>query len=212
LFTVGHQIASSRTPADSESSLDGEREELPPDADADDSDRDRSEALLELLANARRRYLWEHLRREGDEVSLREASRAVAARELDKSPAAVTYDERKSVYTSLLQFHCPKMADAGLVEFDRRAASVAPCEGSDLVVELEPDRRRVAETILGAVGLSSLVTAGAWRLGLPVFGALTFEGLAVSLGVATVTACALYYSVLRSARAVGFDEVLRRLQ
>jgi hypothetical protein len=104
------------------------------------------------------------------------------------------------------------MADAGLVEFDRRAASVAPCEGSDLVVELEPDRRRVAETVLGAVGLSTLVTAGAWRLGLPVFGALTFEGLAVSLGVASVTACVLYYSVLRSARAVGFDEVLRRLR
>ena len=113
LFTVAHQIASSRTPTDSDSSLDDDREEARPDADADDADRDRSEALLELLANARRRYLWEHLRREGDEISLREASRAVAARELEKPPAAVTYDERKSVYTSLLQFHCPKMADAG---------------------------------------------------------------------------------------------------
>jgi len=124
----------------------------------------------------------------------------------------VTYDERKSVYTSLLQFHCPKMADAGLVEFDRRAARVAPREGADLVVELEPDRQRVAETVLGAVGLSTLVTGAAWRLGLPVFGALSFEGLVLSLGVAAAIACALYYSVVRSARAVGFDEVLRRLR
>jgi hypothetical protein len=210
LFIVAHQIASSRTRSDPESPLDDDREGLPPDAD--DSDRDRPEALIELLANARRRYLWEHLRREGGEVSLREASRAIAGRELDKPPSAVTYDERKSVYTSLLQFHCPKMADAGLVEFDRRAASVAPREGVDLVVELEPDRRRVATTVLGAVGLSTLITAAAWRLGLPVFGALSVEGLAVSLGVAAAIACAVYCSVVRSASAVGFDEVLRRLR
>lgn len=209
---MAHQIASSHTPSDAESPLDGddERTELSPDAD--DSDRDRSEALIELLANARRRYLWEYLRREGREIPLQEASRAIAGRELEKRPSAVTYDERKSVYTSLLQFHCPKMADAGLIEFDRRAARVAPCEGSDLIVELKPDRRRVATTVLAAVGLSTLVAAGAWRLGLPVFGALSLEALAVSLGIAAAIACALYYSVVRSAREVGFDEVLRRLR
>jgi hypothetical protein len=173
---------------------------------------DRSEALIELLANARRRYLWQHLRREGREVPLNEASRAIAARELDKAPADVTYDERKSVYTSLLQFHCPKMAEAGLVAFDRRAATVAPCEGTDLVVEVEPDRRRVAATVVAAVGLSTLVTVGAWRLGLPVFGALSLRGLAVSLGVATAVACALYYSAVRSARVVDLGTVLARLR
>ena len=205
---MAHQTASTRTPSDTDSSPVDDEQRASGAADGDDP----SEDLIELLANARRRHLWQHLRREGREVSLREASEVVAARELDKPRSAVTYDERKSVYTSLLQFHCPKMADAGLVEFDRRAARVAPAEGTDLVVDLEPDRRRVAETVLGAVGLSALVTAVAWRLELPVFGALTVEGLAVSLGVAAVTACVLYYSVVRSARAVGFDEVLRRLR
>jgi len=212
LYTVAQQTASSTTPADAESSAldDGDRSSPSPDGDA--PDRDRSEALIELLANARRRYLWEHLRREEREISLQEASEVIAGRELDKPPSAVTYDERKSVYTSLRQFHCPKMADAGLIEFDRRAGRVAPCEGSDLVVELEPDRSRVRATVLGAVGLSTLVTGAAWRLDLPVFGALSLEALAVSLGIAAAVACALYYSVVRSARAVDFDEVLRRLR
>ena len=212
LYTVAQQIASSTTSSDAGPSAvdDDERSDLSPDGDA--PDRDRSEALIELLANARRRYLWEYLRREEREVSLQEVSEVIAGRELDKPPSAVTYDERKSVYTSLRQFHCPKMADAGLVEFDRRAGRVAPCEGSDLVVELEPDRGRVRATVLAAVGLSTLVTGAAWRLGLPVFGALSLEALAVSLGIAAVVACALYYSVVRSARAVDFDEVLRRLR
>jgi hypothetical protein len=209
LDTVAQQIASSRTSSDAESpTRDDERGEVPAERD----DPDRSEALIELLANARRRYLWQHLRREGGEVSLQEASRVIAGRELDKPPSAVTYDERKSVYTSLLQFHCPKMADAGLVEFDRRAARVAPAEEADLVVELEPDRRRAAGTVLAATGLSTLVTVAAWRLGLPVFGALSAEALAVSLSVAAVIACVTYYSVVRSVRTVGFDEVLRRLR
>ncbi|QAU12749.1 hypothetical protein EKH57_08450 [Halorubrum sp. BOL3-1] len=208
---MAHQPASSRTPdAEPTAFDDDERTGTSPDADAPAPDR--SEALIELLANARRRYLWQYLRREGREIPLQEASRAIAARELDKPRSAVTYDERKSVYTSLLQFHCPKMADAGLVEFDRRAARVAPCEGSELVVELEPDRRRVATTVVVAVGLSTLVTVGAWRLDLPVFGALSLRALAVSLGIAATVAVALYYSVVRSPRAVGFDEVLRRLR
>lgn len=208
---MARQSASPYTP-DAESAGFDDDERAASSSDADDPPLDRSEALIELLANSRRRYLWQHLRREGEEIPLQEASRVIAARELDKPPSAVTYDERKSVYTSLLQFHCPKMADAGLIEFDRRAARVAPCEGSNLVVELEPDRRRVGRTVLAAVGLSALVTAGAWRLGLPVFGALTPEALAVSLGIAAVTACSLYYAVVRSARAVDFDEVLRRLR
>lgn len=187
-----------------------ERDEAGPGTDRPSSDR--PEALIELLANARRRYLWEYLRREDREVSLREASEVVASRELDKRPSAVTYDERKSVYTSLLQFHCPKMADAGLVEFDRRAARVAPGEDSDLVVELEPDRRQTGATVLVALGLSTAVTAGAWRLDLPVFGALTPEALGVSLGLAATIACGLYCSVVTSAHSVDFDEILRRLR
>jgi len=211
LSTVAHQSASTHT-ADADPAAFDDEERVAASPDADDSAHDRSEALIELLANARRRYLWQHLRREGSEIPLQEASRAVAARELDKSPSSVTYDERKSVYTSLLQFHCPKMADAGLIEFDRRAARVSPCEGAELVVELEPDRRRVGATVLGAVGLSTLVTVGAWRLGLPVFGALTLEALVVSLAIAAAIACSLYYSVVRSVPAVEFDEVLRRLR
>ena len=208
LYIVAQQIASSRTTPDAESPARDAEGRASPDTD----DGDRSEALIELLANARRRYLWQHLRREGGEVSLQAASRLIAARELDKPPSAVTYDERKSVYTSLLQFHCPKMADAGLVEFDRRAARVAPSENAELVVELEPNRRRVVRTVFAAAGAPALATAGAWRLGLPVFGALTPEALAVSLCLAAVIACVTYYSVVRSARAVRFDEILRRLR
>jgi hypothetical protein len=131
--------------------------------------------VYEVLSNRRRRYLWRALRREGVELELSEASRRIAAWENGVDVEDVEYDQRKSVYNSLHQFHCPKMADAGLIEFDRRAARVAPREGSNPVIELEPDRRRVRATVLGSVGLSTLVTVGAWRLGLPVFGVVTLE-------------------------------------
>lgn len=74
--------------------------------------------LLELLSNRRRRYVWLCLGDASGPVSLRELSRRAAARETDSPPNDVRYEDRKSVYTSLQQYHCPKLAEHGLVRYD----------------------------------------------------------------------------------------------
>ena len=55
----------------------------------------------------------------------------VGAWEYDESPAQLTADERKAVYTALQQRHLPKMAGVGIVEFDKRAGTVSPTAALD---------------------------------------------------------------------------------
>ena len=81
--------------------------------------------LLEILSNRRRRFLWRLLRKESGELELNEVSRQIAALENGIDPEDVAYDQRRSVYNSLRQFHCKKMDEAGLIEFDKRESVVS---------------------------------------------------------------------------------------
>lgn len=83
---------------------------------------------FELLSNHRRRFALHHLQQNGERADLGELSEHVAAWENDIGVAEVSSAERKRVYTSLQQFHLPKMDEKGVIEFDDR-------EG---VVELTP--------------------------------------------------------------------------
>ncbi|GAA0225549.1 hypothetical protein ACFFQF_10325 [Haladaptatus pallidirubidus] len=83
--------------------------------------RDRA---FEILTNARRRYTLSYLRSQSGAVSIGELAEAVAAWENDTSVELVSSKERKSVYTSLYQTHLPKMADAGIIEYDRQRGNV----------------------------------------------------------------------------------------
>lgn len=168
--------------------------------------------VLELLSNQRRRYLWQHLHRHDGEVALRDASRSVAARENDIAIESVTYDQRKSVYTSLIQFHCPKMADAGLLQFDKRkaTAAVTPETSSGLVVEVTPGADEKRQTVFGSIGLASLIVVGSWRLGLPVFGRLSLDVVLLSLAISLVPAVLVYYHLAHNGYGVNLAEVLTR--
>ena len=97
--------------------------------------------VIDILSNERRRLLWRYLRQECPEGDLSDASRQIAAWENGTTVEEVDYDERKSVYTSLHQFHCPKMEEAGLIEFDKRESVVRAVseEPEEFVVEVEPD-------------------------------------------------------------------------
>ncbi|MCU4719002.1 DUF7344 domain-containing protein [Halapricum hydrolyticum] len=83
---------------------------------------------FEILSNRRRRFALHHLQHNGERAELGELSEHVAAWENDTGVQEISATERKRVYTSLQQFHLPKMDDKGVVEFDDR-------EG---VVELTP--------------------------------------------------------------------------
>jgi hypothetical protein len=79
--------------------------------------------VFELLSNHRRRFVLHHLQRNGN-ADLGDLSEHVAAWENDISLEAVSSAERKRVYTSLQQFHLPKMDEKQVVEFDDREGTV----------------------------------------------------------------------------------------
>lgn len=84
-----------------------------------------SETVFTLLQNQRRRYVLDYLRDADRPVELRELSERIAARETGKRVDEVTYRERKRAYTSLYQAHLPKLAEAGVVDYDRRSGVVS---------------------------------------------------------------------------------------
>ena len=176
-------------------------------------DRGDANELLELLGNRRRRLLWRHLRAESAESALSDASRRIAAWENDVEPADVDYDQRKSVYTSLRQFHCPKMADAGLIEFDDRDGTVRLTSDlpEELVLEIEPDTENVGRTAVGALALATGVVLGSWAAGLPVFGPLSFGGVAFAVASAAVAAGVVYAAAARSEHGVSLGDALARV-
>jgi DNA-binding transcriptional ArsR family regulator len=94
--------------------------------------------VFDVFSNQRRRLVFDHLRRRDDPVDMSELSTRITAVELGAKPEQVGYDDRKSVHTSLYQFHLPKMDEAGIVEFDRGSGDITLTEqGADLDVYLE---------------------------------------------------------------------------
>lgn len=92
---------------------------LPPETQPADLTVD---TVFSTLSNARRRDVLALL--STDEmtetpVGIRDLAERVAAWENDVAPEAVTYKQRKRVYTSLHQTHLPMLRDAGLIEAER---------------------------------------------------------------------------------------------
>jgi hypothetical protein len=88
--------------------------------------RSLSESVVyEILANSRRRETIRHLTDTvgGRTVSLRELSEAIATDETGESPPPRPC--RESVYNSLHQTHLPKLAELGIVEYNREARTVS---------------------------------------------------------------------------------------
>jgi DNA-binding transcriptional ArsR family regulator len=81
------------------------------------------DTVFSVLSNERRRHVLRHLH-ENEESDIRELSQQLAAWENDVPLEAVTYKQRKRVYTSLHQTHLPALADAGVVDYDRDRGTV----------------------------------------------------------------------------------------
>jgi len=97
------------------------------------------ETVFSLLSNRRRRFALHALREADERVPLGRLAERVAGWEEGVPPERLDAAERKSVYTSLQQFHLPKMDDAGVVEFDddRGVVETTPAvERLDLYVEV----------------------------------------------------------------------------
>ena len=117
------------------------------------------EEVFEVLSNRRRRYAL-HWLRQHDRAALGELSERVAAWETDQAVESLTADERKRVYTSLQQFHLPKMDETGIVAFDQRAGVVELGERAEEVdIYLEVTERYDVPWSLYYLGLTGVGTA-----------------------------------------------------
>lgn len=94
-----------------------------------------------MLSNRRRRYVIHYLQYHAEPVELGALTEQVAAWEYETETDRLSASQRKNVYTALQQRHLPKMDDAGVVAFDRRAGTVAPTDSLgevDIYTEVVP--------------------------------------------------------------------------
>ena len=84
--------------------------------------RDR---VFDILSSPRRRYVLYFLRTEPNPIQLTDLAEHVAAWENDTTVEALSTQQRKRVYVSLYQTHLPKLAEAGLVNYDEETGEVS---------------------------------------------------------------------------------------
>lgn len=159
-------------------------------ADSDTVDELSRDDIFEVLSNRRRRYTLHYLKGNGDAATLGGVAEQVAAWENETAVEDVTADQRKRVYTSLQQFHLPKLDDQDVVEFDERSGRIeltAAADDLDVYVEVVGEHDipwshcylGLAATGAGFAGLSALEVSP--FAAVPDSGWLSF--VLVSLGV-----------------------------
>lgn len=113
--------------------------------------------MFDVLSNRRRRFALHALNRSGETVEIGRLAEQIAAWENDVDVAAVTSGKRKRVYTALQQTHLPRMDEAGVVAFDKRAGTVRTTDAAaDVDVYLDVVRGREIPWSAYYVGLSAL--------------------------------------------------------
>lgn len=88
-----------------------------------------------IVTNERRRFLL-YLLNDGEVRNVDELSLQITASQLDVHPEEVPEARRKQVVRSLIHTDLPKLAERGLVEFDRRSGDVVPREVPDALDRL----------------------------------------------------------------------------
>jgi hypothetical protein len=126
------------------------------------------EDVFEILSNRRRRFVIHYLQGNGNRASLGELAEEIAAWESGIEPEAVASDERKRVYTSLQQFHLPKLDDHEVVEFDDREGVIertAAADDIDLYLEVVEQRDVPWSQYYVALAVANLGVLGAGLAG-----------------------------------------------
>ena len=82
------------------------------------------DTVFEILSSSRRRFALYVLCRESGRIELDALARRLAAYEEGVQPEDVEDEGAKRLYISLYQTHLPKLASAGLVDYDREERTV----------------------------------------------------------------------------------------
>ncbi|SEO38268.1 hypothetical protein SAMN04487948_102151 [Halogranum amylolyticum] len=151
-----------------------------------------------VLSNARRRDVLRLLRSYDEPVGIRDLAERIAAWENDTTPEAVTYKQRKRVYTSLHQTHLPALEDAGLIEAARtwEGITLTPrARELDAYLDGERSTSEWSNYYFGFASVGLAVTGVAW-VGLYPFSLLP------GLAYATILSLVLFVTALVHARTV----------
>ena len=175
----------------------------PPTPSAEDPDLSRDE-VFEVLSTRRRRYTLHCLQQEGT-TALGDISEQVAAWETGQSVEEIDAAERKRVYTSLQQFHLPKLEEKGIVDVDERSGTVAlgaAAEDVDVYMEVtEKYDFPWSFYYLGLAGIGAVLVSLSW-LGVPPVATVPDAGWVAFL-LTTLTVSALAHTVLVSRMRLG---------
>jgi hypothetical protein len=106
-----------------------------------------TETVCELISNARRRAVIQHIAAldTGQTVEMGDLARTIAGEEHDIPPATVSAEQRKTVYVSLLQNHLPKLDAAGVVDWNDRSGEVTHGRSVEELAALVASIGRVCE-------------------------------------------------------------------
>lgn len=165
--------------------------------------------IYKALSNRRRRFILHYLQNFESKASLGNTADHVAAWENEISIAEVESDDRKNVYTSLQQFHLPKMEDLGLVEFDERAGAIELSEtGKQIDVYMEVvGENELPWSIyyLGLGGLGGSIVTGS---ALNTIGRLPADPLSGAIfTITSISVLSIIHTYLMRQNRVGEDRI-----
>lgn len=160
--------------------------------------------VFDILSSHRRRFTIQHLRRNGGRADIGDLAEHVAARENDEDVDEVTRTERKRVYTSLQQFHLPKLVETGVVVLDSRSGAVELASNAS---EVEGHLQAVDQPeipwsryYVGLAAASCTVIGGA-VVGVAPFGAIPELVLGGTIAVSFLLVALIHASTDRSERS-----------
>ncbi len=133
------------------------------------------DTLFEILKNQRRRDALTYLKANDGRATLSDMAEFIAAKENDIEIGALSSSQRKRVYIGLYQCHLPKMATAGIIDFEKNRGDIElRPESEQLDVYLVDDAEgetdaasSTARNLAVAGGIGAAVTAS--LLGVPGF-------------------------------------------
>lgn len=172
------------------------------------SERELTEDLIfDILSSSRRRYVLYCLQEADEPMEVTDLAEQIAAWENDTEVSELSAQERKRVYVSLYQTHVPKLASAGVVEYDEDAGTVILGENARIINEYLRESPREAAwhwIYLGLALVGGLLILFA-SLNVSVYG-LT-PGLVVA---GFLLASIVYYFFYRRRNRTPPDELGRR--
>ncbi len=177
----------------------------------DDTDLSR-DVVFDLLSSPRRRYVIYYLRKNGGPVELTTLAEHVAAWENDTTVDRLDSQDRKRVYVSLYQTHVPRLAETGVVDYDRDSGEITLAAGAERIDpfigggEVSGDWYRY---YLAAAAVSTAAFVG-HLAGLPLLGAVGAPLLTVLVIAAFTVLTVLQYGQYRRRRNEIPEKLERR--